>query len=100
MRGSVLDRAHKKLELAVQPRDASSGPRRQPFESCERLVQPAAQVLLQVLGRANVGVGGGERPCPPGSVEVERGDFALEEIRVARETIRYGASARESSTSR
>jgi len=80
--GAVLDRAEEEFELVAELRDAGGCPRRGSVESFERLVQPTAQVLVEVAGGLHVFLGRAEcvfSLCP---VEVERRYLAVEQLGV------------------
>ena len=88
MFGAVLDRAKEELEVGAQLRDTGGRPRRDSFESLERLVQPASQVLLEVAGDEHVLLGRIERFSSLGPVEVEGRGFPVEQLGVACESAR------------
>ena len=85
MLGSVLDRAQQELNLAAKLRDACRDPRRRSLESRVRLVQPASQVLQEVIAPEDVHFG--ERKCiyTLGRVEVDGRDLAVDQLGVAGE---------------
>ena len=85
MFGAVLDRAEEEFELGAELRDAGGGMRCVSFESFERLVQPALEVLLEVAGCEDVLLGRLQRLSSLGRVEDEGLDLTIEELGIAHE---------------
>ena len=83
--GAVLDRAEEELEFVAKRRDPCGCPWRHSIESFKRLVEPASQVLLEIVAGQYVLLARVKRLSSLRSVEVEGSDLAFEQLSIVAE---------------